>query len=471
MWIPRAGLFTIICILLTGFICLAEQSPATVPQYNGFFDDSIVHEINIEISEEDWQDLKDHALEKKKYEISAIIDGERFEEVVLSTKGNASLSRVAAMGSDRYNFKLNFNKHDKDRTYYGLDKMKLANMYNDPSYMRDYLSYRIIGEAGGYAPLASYVWVEINGEDFGLYLAVEEIDKSWISRTQNDKGKLYKPDPAWVDSSNKVPGLTLKDAKALEYFLTKRAYFGDDDAGADLLYSGENPESYSAIFDNAVVKAKEDDQLRLIQSLKVLKEQKNLSSVLNTGEVIRYFVGHNFTMNYDSYTGITAHNYYLYEENGMLSMAAWDYNDGFGLLISALHPELTMTDIVNWGIDTPLCDVESSQRPMWEWIVENDDYLQEYHVAMEELLGKYFKSGRFIQEIDEVYHLIRQYVYKDPTQFYSTDRFEREVESTRAFCVKRAESIQRQLDGVLSADTMAQEAEAKVDASDVVITH
>jgi hypothetical protein len=90
---------------------------------------------------------------------------------------------------------------------------------------------------------------------------------------------------------------------------------------------------------------------------------------------------------------------------------------------------------------------------------------------MEELLGKYFKSGRFIQEIDEVYHLIRQYVYKDPTQFYSTDRFEREVESTRAFCVKRAESIQRQLDGVLSADTMAQEAEAKVDASDVVITH
>lgn len=471
MWKLRALLFTIIIILLTGFICFAEQSPATAPPYNGFFDGSIVHEINIEISEEDWQELKDNALEKKKYQVSAIIDGERFEGVVLSTKGNASLSRVAAMGSDRYNFKLNFNKHDKDRTYYGLDKMKLANMYNDPSYMRDYLSYRIISEAGGYAPLASNVWVKINGEDFGLYLAVEEIDKSWLSRTQNKKGKLYKPDPAWVDSSNKVPGLTLKDAKALEYFLTKRAFFGDDDAGADLLYSGDNPESYSAIFDNAVVKANEEDQIRLVQSLKGLKEQSNLSSVLNTSEVIRYFAGHNFTMNYDSYTGITAHNYYLYEENGMLSMAAWDYNDGFGLLISALHPELTMTDIVNWGIDTPLCDVELLQRPMWAWIVENDDYLQEYHAAMGELLGKYFQSGRFIREIDEMYHLIRPYVYKDPTRFYSTDRFEREVESMKEFCIKRAESIQRQLDGALSADTMAQEAEAKVDASNVVISH
>jgi len=471
MWKLRALPFTIIIILLAGFICFAEQSPAAAPPYNGFFDGSIVHVINIEISEEDWQDLKDNAVEKRKYEVSAIIDGERFEEVVLSAKGNASLSRVAAMGSDRYNFKLNFNKHDKDRTYYGLDKMKLANMYNDPSYMRDYLSYRIISEAGGYAPLASNVWVTINGEDFGLYLAVEEIDKSWLSRTQNNKGKLYKPDPAWVDSSNKVPGLTLKDAKALEYFLTKRAFFGNDDAGADLLYSDENPESYSAIFDNAVVKANEDDQIRLVQSLKGLKEQSNLSSVLNTSEVIRYFAGHNFTMNYDSYTGITAHNYYLYEEKGILSMAAWDYNDGFGLLISALHPELTMTDIVNWGIDTPLCDVELLQRPMWAWIVENDDYLQEYHAAMGELLGKYFQSGRFIREIDEVYHLIRPYVYKDPTRFYSTDRFEREVESMKAFCIKRAESIQRQLDGALSADTMAQEAEAKVDASDVVISH
>ena len=95
MWKLRALLFTIIIILLTGFICFAEQSPATAPPYNGFFDGSIVHEINIEISEEDWQELKDNAVEKKKYQVSAIIDGERFEAVVLSTKGNASLSRGA----------------------------------------------------------------------------------------------------------------------------------------------------------------------------------------------------------------------------------------------------------------------------------------------------------------------------------------------------------------------------------------
>ena len=69
----RALLFTIIIILLTGFICFAEQSPATAPPYNGFFDGSIVHEINIEISEEDWQDLKEtpHNQQKQSHEFKS----------------------------------------------------------------------------------------------------------------------------------------------------------------------------------------------------------------------------------------------------------------------------------------------------------------------------------------------------------------------------------------------------------------
>ena len=447
-----------------------KQSPASGPAYNVFFDDPKVHEINIEIDEKDWQDLKANPVEKTRYMVSVTIDGEILKRVVLSTKGNASLTRVAARESDRYSFKLNFKKLFTDRTFHGLDKMKLGNLYNDPSYMRDYLSYRIISEAGGEAPLATYAWIKINGEPFGLYLVAEEIDKSWISRTQNGKVKLYKPDPGWIDASRKVPGLQLTRDTVLEYYRAKRAYFGDTDEGADLVYSGDDVESYNGIFNNTVTKAKKKDQMRLIQSLKELRDRENLSSVLNTDAVIRLFVGHNFTMNYDSYTGITAHNYYLYEDKGKLSMAAWDYNDGFGLLIGVLHPELTMTDIVNWGIDTPLCDAELPQRPMWAWIVENNDTLQAYHAAMGELLEKYFESGRFVQEIDAVCRLIRPYVYHDPTAFYPPERFDQEVESTKAFCLCRAESIRRQLDGTLSADTAKQRAAAKVDASDVVIS-
>ena len=36
--------------------------------------------------------------------------------------------------------------------------------------------------------------------------------------------------------------------------------------------------------------------------------------VVDIEEVIRYFVVHNFVLNFDSYTGSMIHNYYLYEE-------------------------------------------------------------------------------------------------------------------------------------------------------------
>ncbi len=47
-------------------------------------------------------------------------------------------------------------------------------------------------------------------------------------------------------------------------------------------------------------------------------------------EVLRYFVVHNFVVNGDSYTGSMIHNYYLYEQDGKLSMIPWDYNLAFG---------------------------------------------------------------------------------------------------------------------------------------------
>jgi len=460
----------VVIILITGMAALAHaDQDATRLLTSKLFDVSFVHEIEVEIDEEDWQDLRENPLDKEKYEVSVTIDGETFEHVSMSTKGNSSLTRVASSESDRYSFKLNFSKYDKQQTYYGLDKMKLSNLYHDPCAMKDYISYRIITEAGGYAPLASYVWLKINGEDFGLYQAVEEISKGWISRTQENKGKLYKPDPAWMDSANKVPGLKISDDNVLEYFQTKKEYFGGTNEGADLVYSNDQIESYAGIFDNAETKTDEDDQARLIRCLKDLNSGENLEAVLDTEEVIGYFAGHNFTMNYDSYTGITTHNYFLYEEGGRLSAVAWDYNDGFGNIIAFMHPELTMTDFVNWGIDTPLVDAELSERPLWAWIVEDEDYLKKYHDTMGILIENYFESGWFGQESAAVHDMIKPYIETDPTFFYTPEEAENAFQYLTEFCARRAESIRKQLGGALSCDTAQQEDAKKVDGSMIAV--
>lgn len=166
-----------------------------------------MHTIDISISDEDWADLKANPLDKTKYTASVTIDGEEVDDVSFATKGNTSLSSVASdEDSDRYSFKINFGKNVDGQTYRGLDKLNLNNLYADATYMKDYLSYEIFRAAGADAPLTSYVQVKVNGEDLGLYLAIEDVDSSYLDRTHEGEGELYKPETEMLGNMDKVGG-------------------------------------------------------------------------------------------------------------------------------------------------------------------------------------------------------------------------------------------------------------------------
>lgn len=52
-----------------------------------------------------------------------------------------------------------------------------------------------MGRFGVASPLCSYVYITVNGQDWGLYLAVEGIEDAFLRRNYGvDGGKLYKPD-------------------------------------------------------------------------------------------------------------------------------------------------------------------------------------------------------------------------------------------------------------------------------------
>ncbi|MBQ6498934.1 MAG: CotH kinase family protein, partial [Ruminococcus sp.] len=199
----------IVCLILTLTISLSlaacsgstgsstpDEAAKTTSEYSAkLFDTSYVHTINITISDDDWNDLKANPTAKTKYKTDITIDGETVTEASLATKGNTSLTAVAEdKDSDRYSFKVNFGKYVDGQTYYGLNKLNLNNIYADATYMKDYLSYEIFRQAGVESPLTSYVWLTINGEDHGMYIAIEDVSESYLDRTQNGEGELYKPE-------------------------------------------------------------------------------------------------------------------------------------------------------------------------------------------------------------------------------------------------------------------------------------
>ena len=467
----------------------AEAKAEEMTYESKLFDTSYVHTIDVTISEDDWAELLEKPTDKKKYEVSVNIDGENIESVSFATKGNTSLSSVADSDSDRYSFKVNFGKYVDDQTYYGLDKLNLNNVFGDATYMKDYLSYTIFREAGAEAPLTSYVWLTINGEDYGLYLAVEDVSDSYLERNHDGEGELYKPETEQLDIVGKAGGKKggKKGEKTEDSTGGKSSEFpggmpegfgggfGETAKGADLAYSDDEITSYPDIFDNAETKVDEEDEQRVIAALKALSENKNPDEYLYTDEIIRYFAAHNFVLNYDSYTGNMLHNYYLYENDGKLSMIPWDYNSSFGTFggMGMGGPDKEesrdATSLINIGIDTPLSGTTADSRPMWNWIVSNDEYLEQYHKAFETLISEYFESGRFEEETDALYEMLLPYVEKDPTAFYTADEFTQAYKTLKETCLLRAESIRLQLDGKLSTNSDEQSSEDRVDASGINI--
>ena len=132
--------------------------------------------------------------------------------------------------------------------------------------------------------------------------------------------------------------------------------FGGGNGSSDvkLQYIDDDPESYQNIFGNAKTDVSSNDEAWLIESLKKLSSYEDLEDVLDMDAVLRYFVVHNFVVNGDSYTGSMIHNYYLYEQDGKLSMLPWDYNLAFG--------SFQGNDATN-SVNDPIDDV-LSDRPM-----------------------------------------------------------------------------------------------------------
>ncbi|MBE6952428.1 MAG: spore coat protein CotH [Ruminococcaceae bacterium] len=372
------------------------------------FDNTKVHTIDIIM--DDWDGFIGNTTSELYYPSAVVIDGEVCKHVAIRGKGHASLSMVSVLDSERYSLKLEFDHYDDSITYHGLDKLNLNNLIQDATMMKDYLTYELMRAFGIAAPLCSFVYITVNGEDWGLYLAVEDMEESFLKRNYGvGYGKLYRP------------------------------YIMDNTKSADakLQYIDDRISSYPNIWLNAKLDIAKPDQYRLIESLKKLSNGEDLESVVDIEQVIRFFVVHNYVCNGDSYTGALAHNYYLYEDNGQLTMLPWDYNLAFGTFLGGYAQF-----IINMPIDNPVTGGASAERPMWNWILENESYTEQYHRYFAEFLD----TADFDGIIDSTYQLVKPYVEKDPTAFYSYEEFEDGVAALRKFCQLRSESIYKQLE-------------------------
>lgn len=514
-----------------------------VPLYETkLFNQNQVSIIDVQIEQSEWDEMIESALEENYVKCNLVINGETYYNVGIRAKGNSSLSQVASdPDTDRVSFKIKFDKYVKGQNYYGLDKFVLNNNFMDATSMKEYLSYEIMDYIGVVNPLHAYTQITVNGEPWGLYLAVEALEESFAERNfGSDYGQLYKPETVEMggggkegggkmerpDGQEPMPGgqempeggqgqmgnaptmpadgqgqmgntptipaggegqmsnaptilegdegqmnnrPTMPEGSQgqmmppdFEGMPQGNGGFGGNGGGSDLVYSDDQVESYSSIFESAVFKTISEDEERVITALKNLNDGTDLEQYINVESVLKYFAANTFVVNLDSYVSSMKHNYYLYEDNGQLSMLPWDYNLAFGGFQAG-----TASSAVNFPIDTPVSGVDLSERPIIGKLLEVEVYKEQYHTYLQQIVEEYIGSGLYAQTIKQVQNLISSYVKEDPTAFYTYDEYVEAVATLKQFGILRAESVKGQLNGTIpsTTETQREKSHLLVDAS------
>lgn len=511
--------------IVTCFMCIFLFKPEVlgivpvthVSEYaEKLFDKNAVSTIDIQMDPEEWQNMLDNALQEEYVKCDVVINGETIYNVGIRPKGNTSLTQVANdPNTDRVSFKFEFDHYVKGQTYYGLDKLVVNNMYADATYMKEYLSYDLMDYMGIKTPLYAFTSITVNGEPWGLYLALEALEESFAIRNYGaDYGKLYKPEtmnmgdggkmpnegdrpempqgdkggqipmqngvegeggkipmpseaegesgqmPTPGNEGSQMPGNKPPEMPSGEF---PREDFKDkgqgmpmdrDSGGSNLVYTDDNLESYETVFESAVFKTSDEDKGRVVTALKKLSLGEELETYINVPEVLKYFAANTILVNLDSYLSNMQHNYYLYEEKGQLSMLPWDYNLSFGTFQGG-----SSTAVINFPIDTPVSGVSLEERPIIGKLLEVSEYKEAYHNDLESAIASYFESGLYEKRIDQLDALIGDYVREDATAFYSYDEYRASLPVLKAFGRLRAQSIRGQLEGIIPSTTETQKNE------------
>ena len=399
----------------TGFThAFLTPTPSSENTVATAFTPTAVNTLSITITDENWQDILDNPLDEEYHETAITFNGVTLDSVAIRTKGGSSLRNVANSSSDRYSFKVDINEYVSGQKFFGLKKFTLQNSFNDPSYMREVIAYELMDEMGVPTPEHAYVNFYVNGELFGLYLMVEAVDGEFIEKHfTNSNGDLYKP----------------------------------DGTGSDLLWLGDDIQSYTDI--NLQTNEDTTDNGAFINFVESL--DKGETSAIEVDTLLRYMSVSTSLSNLDSYHGPLAHNYYIYDDDGVFSILPWDFNESFGTFAM----DCNGVDVRELYIDEPVSGA-LSERPLIANVFAEQSNLDTYHSYLTQLINGSLSSDTFNARVNEIADLIREHVQNDPTSFYGSTYFEQNLTSTTgqfygltSFMQYRVANMAAQLDGTL----------------------
>ncbi len=191
--------------------------------------------------------------------------------------------------------KIKFDEYVDEQTFFGLEKLTLNNMVQDPSMVHETLTYALFRALGVPAPRTGYAFVRINGEPYGVYLNLETLDAISLPRWFASTRHLYEGQV----------GIDVSPGKELDFEVDEGKSKNREDLQALILATNDNVGDWS----------------------------DGMAPVADLTEMTRMWAVERYVGHWDGYAGMDAaafrpNNYYLHSEDtgagaGRFQMLPW----------------------------------------------------------------------------------------------------------------------------------------------------
>nr|NQU92511.1 CotH kinase family protein [Bacteroidota bacterium] len=377
----------------------------------GFYDESEVDTIFLEFSQPNyWSLLGSNFQSKTDLPATMIYKDEIYDSVGVRFKGSTSYNGTGNSQKKSFNITMDFIHAGQDVE--GYETLNLNNCFDDPSFLREVLFYNL---SRNHIPAAKANFTElyINGESWGIYANVQQLNKQHVAEWFLEDGATR-----WrceKQSGGGGGGMFGAGYCSLNWL-------GADTSGYKPYYKMKKaykPDPWDDLVHVCNVLNNSDDDILV----------DTLNTCMDVDAAIWYLVHENIYCDEDGYIYKGGMDYYVYFDVATNRMVPIEYDAN-----SSFH----MGFINSW---TPFHKVTNDDYPLLHILLNNDELRQRYLAHYRAVLDRFFEQGMITEKIDAYAALIDERVQNDPKKLYSYNQFLNEIEDLKDFFQLRSNYV------------------------------
>lgn len=299
------------------------------------------------------------------FSVSVSVDGGSYSRGNIKLRGNASKGTGLLMPTKRIPIQLTFQRTDPIKKTLNNSCVKLINSLTPYRLLAEYMALDVFAFCGIPTPAHGFAFLRYNDVDFGLYLAVEDVNGEFLAKNfPNGSGSLFKE--AQKDFS--------QDYSISNWF---GSLYMTVDNGSD----------------------------RIMALLDALDRGEGYEDYLDVDEFLRFFAC--LAVDGAASSFLTEqNNFFLYDNGEKFMLLPWDNSDAFGAYPNENNIDFFRMDPWEDYVYPP---------PVFTLLMEDEKNRETYHNYIKELNDTFLAPEHIDPYLNSLAALVQPYLERDPT--------------------------------------------------------